>query len=163
MEAKVNWQGRMSFTGVADSGHALKLGADAGVGGDDDGARPMEMIAIGWAGCTAMDVISILMKKRQDVTDFEIKVNAARADEHPKVFTGAAFEYHIAGRGVDEAAVVRAIELSLTRYCPANAMLGKLMPTQFKYFIYEDQGDGRRELLKSGEYLPTAAEQASGG
>jgi putative redox protein len=122
----------------------------------------MELIAIGWAGCTAMDVISILNKKRQEVTGFEVTVNAARADEHPKVFTGAVFEYHIAGHRVDEAAVVRAIELSLTRYCPANAMLGRLMPTQFKYFIYEDQGEGRRGLVKSGEYLPSAAEQVSG-
>jgi putative redox protein len=162
MEAKVNWQGRMSFTGVADSGFALKLGTDPSVGGDDDGARPMEMLAIGWAGCTAMDVISILNKKRQDITDFEVKVSASRSDEHPKVFTGAAFEYVVVGHAVDEAALLRAIELSLTRYCPANAMLGRLMPTQFRYHIYEDLGEGRRELVKSGAYLPAAAAQVSG-
>lgn len=157
MEAKINWQGRMSFSGVADSGFTLKLGTDPSVGGDNDGARPMEMIAIGWAGCTAMDVISILNKKRQDITDFEVKLGAARADEHPKVFTAVVFDYIVVGRGVDEAAVVRAIELSLTRYCPANAMLGRIIPTQFRYQIYEDLGEGRRALVKSGEYLPAAA------
>jgi putative redox protein len=162
MEAKVSWQGRMSFTGMGESGFALKLGTDPSVGGDNDGARPMEMIAIGWAGCTAMDVVAILTKKRQDITDFEVKFNGSRAEDHPKIFTGAAFDYIIVGHAVDEAAVLRAIELSTTRYCPANAMLGKLMPTQFHYHIYEDLGEGRRELVKSGEFLPAEAARVSG-
>jgi putative redox protein len=162
MEAKINWQGRMSFSGVADSGFTLKLGTDPSVGGDNDGARPMEMIAIGWAGCTAMDVISILNKKREDVTDFEVKVSIARADEHPKVFTAAVFDYIVSGHGVDENAVARAIELSLTHYCPANAMLGRVTPAQFRYQIYEDLGEGRRELIKSGEYMPAAAAPVGG-
>jgi len=162
MEAKVNWQGRMSFNGVADSGFTLKLGTDPSVGGDNDGARPMEMIAIGWAGCTAMDVISILTKKRQDVTDFEVKVNLARAQDHPKVFSGAAFDYVVTGHKVDANAVVRAIELSLTVYCPANAMLGRITPTQFRYQVYEDLGEGRRQLVKSGEFLPAATAPVNG-
>jgi len=89
MEAKVNWQGRLTFIGTADSGFSVGLGGDAAAGGDSDGFRPMEMLAIGLAGCTAMDVISILGKKRQEVTDFEVKVHAGRAQEHPKVFTYA--------------------------------------------------------------------------
>ena len=89
MEAKVDWKGRLTFTGTADFGFSVQLGAKAAVGGDDDGFRPMELIAMGLAGCTAMDVISILRKKRQDVTEFEVQVHVERAEEHPKVFTEA--------------------------------------------------------------------------
>jgi len=124
------------------------------VGGDNDGVRPMEMLAIGLAGCTAMDVISILTKKRQDVTQFEVQVHAERAAEHPKVFTGAVIEYFVVGRGVEEEAVVRAIELSAVRYCPAQAMFSKVFPIELKYHIFEDLGDGQRSLVKSGVYAP---------
>jgi putative redox protein len=154
MEAKVTWHGRLTFTGSADSGFEVPLGSDPAVGGDNDGVRPMEMLAIGLAGCTAMDVISILSKKRQDVTQFEVRVHAERAAEHPKVFTGAEIEYFVTGRGVEEEAVVRAIELSAVRYCPAQAMFSKLFPIELKYHIFEDQGDGRRALVKSGVYTP---------
>jgi putative redox protein len=87
MEAKVTWHQGLSFTGTADTGYLVPLGANPRVGGDDDGFRPMELIATGLAGCTGMDTISILQKKRQDVTDFEVKVHTERADEHPRVFT----------------------------------------------------------------------------
>ncbi len=155
MDAKVTWQGRMSFTGQADSGFQLNLGTDPAVGGDNDGFRPMELLAIGLAGCTAMDVISILSKKRQVITAFDVQVQAAKADEHPKVFTRAVIEYVVVGKAVDQAAVVRAIELSATRYCPAQAMLGKAMPIALRYLIYEDLGDGKRALAAQGEYVPT--------
>ena len=112
----------------------------------------MELLATGLAGCTAMDVISILQKKRQEVTDFEVQVHAERASEHPKVFTSAVIEYFISGHNLDEAAVVRAIELSATRYCPAQAMFQNVFPMELKYHIYEDKGDGERELVKSGLY-----------
>jgi putative redox protein len=154
MEAKVVWHQKLSFDGCAETGFTLPLGADPSVGGDDDGFRPMELIAIGLAGCTAMDVVSILSKKRQDVTHFEVQVHADRAAEHPKVFTRATIEYFISGRGVDEKAVVRAIELSATRYCPAQAMFDQIMPIDLKYNIYEDQGGEKRELVKSETYKP---------
>ncbi len=156
MQAKVNWQGKLSFTGSADTGFSVPLGADAIVGGDEDGFRPMELIAVGLAGCTAMDVISILSKKRQEVTDFEVQVHARRAEEHPKVFTGATIEYHVSGHNVDEVAVVRAMELSATRYCPAQAMFDKIMPIELKYHLYEDEGAGKRHLVKSGVYSQPA-------
>ena len=98
MNAKVDWKGRMSFTGSADSGFEVPLGSYPEVGGDNDGFRPMELMAVSLAGCTAMDVISILKKKRQEVSDFQVKVETERADQHPKVFTSAAIEYHVAGR-----------------------------------------------------------------
>jgi putative redox protein len=158
MEAKVNWQGKLTFTGWAESGFHLPLGTEPAVGGDNDGFRPMELLAVGLAGCTAMDVISILSKKRQEVTDFEVQIHAGRATEHPKVITDAVIEYLITGRNLDEASVIRAIELSATRYCPAQAMFSKLMPIELKYHIYEDQGNGQRQLVKSAVYTPAAQE-----
>ena len=137
MEAKVVWNGRMTFTGSADSGFPVQLGTDPGVGGDNDGLRPMELIAIGLAGCTAMDVISILGKKRQEVISFITLVHAERAEEHPKVFTHVILEYLIEGRNIDPAAVERAIELSATKYCPAQAMLEKVFIIEHKYSIKE--------------------------
>lgn len=157
METKVTWKGNLSFDGTGDSGFVLPLGGQADVGGDEDGFLPVELIAIGLAGCTAMDVISILTKKRQTVTDFEVQVHAERATEHPKVITSAVIEYFVTGRQVDEAAVLRSIELSATRYCPAQAMLGKAFPMELKYNIYEDEGDGHRVLAKSGYYTIPAA------
>jgi putative redox protein len=157
MDALVTWKGKMSFTGTADSGFTLPLGTDPAVGGDNDGFRPMELFAVALAGCTSMDVISILSKKRQEISSFEVKVHAERAEEHPKVFTSSVVEYLISGHGVDEAAVVRAIELSALRYCPAQAMLSKLMPIELRYQIFEDESEGQRRLLKSGIYTPAEA------
>jgi putative redox protein len=153
MDVKVDWKGRMSFVGEAESGFKVNLGTYTEVGGDEDGFRPMELMALSLAGCTAMDVISILQKKRQDVTSFEVKVQADRADEHPKVFTKSVINYLVSGRGVDEKAVVRAIELSATRYCPAQGMLSQVMPIELRYEIYEDK-DGQRELVKQASYEP---------
>lgn len=150
MKANVDWKGRLSFTGKADSGFEVPLGTYAEVGGDEDGFRPMELIAVGLAGCTGMDVISILMKKRQEVTDFQVRVDAERADEHPKVFTEATIEYHLAGKGISESAVIRAMELSAESYCPAQAMLAKVFPIELRYIIYE------------GEKLETAVKTIEG-
>lgn len=137
MDAKLTWHGRLTFDGFSDSGFPIKLGADPEVGGDNDGARPMELIALGIAGCTAMDVISILLKKRQDITAFEVRLHADRAGEHPKVFTHVTIEYLIEGRNVDPAAVERAMELSETKYCPAQAMLKPVLPIDLTYKITE--------------------------
>lgn len=148
--AEVVWKSRMSFTGSADSGFEIPLGTDPGVGGDNDGARPMELIAIGLAGCTAMDVISILSKKRQQVTGFKVSVHAERASDHPKVFTSSVIDYEVTGKDIEEAAVVHAIELSATRYCPAQAMLGKVMPLELTYHIFESQANGTPTLVAEG-------------
>ncbi len=148
MNAKVTWQGKLTFRGSADTGFTVPLGAEPAVGGDNDGFRPMELIATGLAGCTAMDVISILQKKRQEVTGFEVRVEADRAEDHPKVFTAATIEYHVTGKAVDQAAVMRAIELSTTRYCPAQAMFAKVFPMRLKYFIYDETG----APISSGEF-----------
>ena len=157
MDAKVTWKSRLSFTASADSGFTLPLGTDPDVGGDNDGFRPMELMALSLAGCTAMDVASIMSKKRQDVTGFEVQVHAQRASEHPKVFTSALIEYFITGHAIDEAALVRSIELSATRYCPAQAMLGKIIPIEMKYTIYEAGVDEERALVASGVYTVPVA------
>ena len=147
-KAIVNWKSGMSFDGVADSRYHIPMDADRSVGGDNSASSPMELIALGLAGCTAMDVISILQKKRQDVTDFQVKVDASRKDEHPKIFSGAVINYIVTGKNIDEAALVRAIELSATRYCPAQAMLSRVFPMELRYEIYEDEGEGRKRLCK---------------
>lgn len=83
MNATVVWHRGLTFTGTADTGFAVPLGAEPEVGGADDGLRPMELMAMSLAGCTAMDVVSILRKKRQVITAFEVTVRAERAEEHP--------------------------------------------------------------------------------
>ena len=154
MNASVAWRQGLSFTGKADTGFEVPLGADPIVGGANDGFRPLELMTVSLAGCTAMDVISILTKKKQEVTAFEVKVNADQAQEFPKVFTQAVITYLVTGHAVDETAVLRAIELSATKYCPAQAMLGKVVPMELVYEIYEDEGSGKTRMVKRGKYQP---------
>ena len=153
IKSRVVLQEGMHFSGTTDAGMEIQLDAKQGVGGEGKGFVPMELMAISMAGCTAMDVISILRKKRQDLTDFEVRVDALRADEHPKVFTSATIEYLVTGHNVDEKAVVRAIELTSERYCPAQAMLGQIMPIDLHYQIFEEATGGKR-LVVEGEYIP---------
>ncbi|MDP2994510.1 MAG: OsmC family protein [Anaerolineales bacterium] len=154
MNATVAWRQGLSFTGKADTGFEVPLGADPEVGGANDGFRPLELMAVSLTGCTAMDVISILTKKKQEVTAFEVKVHAEQAEEFPKVFTQAVITYLVTGHAVDEAAVLRAIELTATKYCPAQAMLGKVVPMELVYEIYEDEGSGKTRMVKRGKYQP---------
>jgi putative redox protein len=150
MDAKVTWSQGMTFTGSADTGFSVPLGADPAVGGANYGFRPLELLAVSLAGCTAMDVISILQKKKQAVTAFDVQVHTEQVNEHPHVFTKAVITYLVTGHNVDEAAVIRAIELSATRYCPAQAMLAKAFPMELVYEIYEEKGNGERKLVKRG-------------
>jgi len=162
MNAKVTWNREMSFTGTAESGFKVPLGSGALGAGGDDGFRPLELMAVSLAGCTAMDVFSILEKKQQAVTAFEVRVQTDRADQHPKVFTHAVITYLVTGHAVDESAVVRAIELSATKYCPAQAMLGQLFPIELVYEIYEQESGGRLVPVKQGEYKPQTGQGSMG-
>lgn len=137
MDAKVIWKQGLSFDGSADSGFTIPLGSSVESGGADDGLRPMELLAIGLAGCTAMDVISILEKKRQKVSAFEVRVHAERGEEHPRVFTSMQIEYVVTGEEIDPAAVNRAVELSETKYCSAQAMLKKAVTITNKITIHQ--------------------------
>ena len=119
MKVTVNWKGDMIFAGETPSGFPVQMDSGSDFGGTNNGPRPMEMIALGLAGCTAMDVISILKKKRQEVTLFDVKMDAPRSQDHPKVFTSAVITYIISGKNISESAVLRAIELTSGKYCPA--------------------------------------------
>ena len=137
MESKVVWKGGMAFTGSSDSGYLIPLDAKKRAGGHEMGFQPLQLFAIGLVGCTGMDVISILNKKRQEVTEFEVTAHIERAEEHPRVFTKIVIEYKVTGKGIDQQAVERAVELSETRYCPAQAMLEKAADISHKIIILE--------------------------
>lgn len=137
MDAKVIWKEGMSFNGTADSGFFVPLGTTPSVGGNDDGFRPLELLAIGLAGCTAMDVASILRKKRQELKTFEVKVHAELNEDHPKVFTRLIIEYVLSGKDISREAVERAVELSEIKYCPAQAMFKKIAPIDLIITIKE--------------------------
>jgi putative redox protein len=118
--AQIVWEGKdVSFQATGGSGYSMRFENPSG----PKGASPMEVLAIASGACTAMDVIDILRKKRQDVANFEVNVLGTRATEHPMVFVEMDLEYVVTGRGIDPRAVERAIELSLTKYCSVNISL----------------------------------------
>lgn len=150
MDAKVTLLERLSFVGVADSGHPVKIDGRKEVGGDDSAAHPMELMAFSLGSCTAMDVVTILRKKQQDVSGFEVRLHIDRAADHPRVFTRAVLTYEVRGENVDEVAVRRAIALSVMKYCPANAMLSRLFSMEYRYRILTRDG----ELQTEGIWAP---------
>lgn len=137
MEAKAVWKGDLTFVGSADSGFSLVMDTFKEVGGNESGFRPVELIAIGVAGCTGMDVISILKKKHQEVTAFEVLVHATRAAEHPKKITHMLIEYVVTGKNIDPAAVERAVQLSEEKYCPSIATIRNNVTIENKIVIKE--------------------------
>ncbi|MEB2332698.1 MAG: OsmC family protein [Anaerolineaceae bacterium] len=141
MNVKLNWQTGMEFIGAGSSGLPIRMSAGAPLEETAEGIRPMELIALGLIGCQAMDVMAILQKKRQQVTRFETRFDGSRASEHPKVFTRVEVLFAIVGRQIDESAVLRAIELTATKYCPAQAMLEQAFPIELRYEIYEEDAD----------------------
>jgi putative redox protein len=135
MEAKVTWKDNLHFNASAGSGATLLLAS----GGESDGFSPMELVAVSLAGCTAMDVISVLQKKKQAVTEFEVKVTAERVQTEPRIFSHMLVEYIVTGHDVDIHAVERAVELSTTKYCSVQAMLGKAVPIEHKITLQQAQ------------------------
>ena len=140
MKATVTLCGGMRFVGQADSGHAVVMDTTATSGGLDTAVRPSELLLIGLAGCTGMDVISILRKKRQPVTGLEVVVRAEHAPDHPKRFTAMAVEYRVSGSGVDPAAVRRAIELSESTYCSVGSTLREPVSITSSFTILAGEG-----------------------
>lgn len=137
MVARAKLEADMRFIATADSGHSVTLDAAEHAGGQNAGFRPMEMLLVGLAGCTGMDVIAILRKKRQQVTGYEVHVEGVRAEEDPMVFVDITVEHVVTGHHVQMEAVARAIELSEQRYCGAGAMLGKVAHLTHVYRIVE--------------------------
>jgi putative redox protein len=140
-EATVTLVDGMQFLAETGCGHWLNIDAAPEVGGRDTGCRPMALLMAGLAGCTAMDVISILRKMQQKVTGLRVHVSGERAAEHPKRFLSIDIEYTIVGFGVSEDKVARAIELSETKYCPAMASLRPGAPITSGYVIVEGGPD----------------------
>ena len=124
MDATITLQDGMHFVAVPDSGMVVHIDNKPETG-ERQGASPMELLLVSLGGCTGMDVISILRKKRQNVTGFELRVHGDRATDHPKVFTAFTIEYVVRGVDIDAAAVARAVELSVENYCSVHAMLHK--------------------------------------
>jgi len=137
MTARATLETGMRFDAQSGSGHHVMLDAAVQGGGQDAGFRPMELLLVGLAGCTGMDVISILRKKRQEVTGYEVHVQGVRAEDHPMVFVEITVEHVITGHRIQPEAVARAIELSRDRYCGAGAMLGKVAHLTHSYRIVE--------------------------
>jgi putative redox protein len=130
----------MQFVGEAGSGHAIVLDGKPENGGRDTGARPMELVLVALAGCTAMDVKHVLMRMRQDVSGLQVKVQAERADEHPKVYTDIQLEYVVRGRNLSEKAVTDAVKLSQDKYCSVSAMLAETAQIGYTIKIMDETG-----------------------
>lgn len=129
----------LQLVAYGNTGHAVLMDQKEEVGGFDQAPSPMEFILFGLAGCTAMDVISILQKKRENVKRVEVHFEAERAEDHPKVYKKIHLKYVIKGKNVNPKSVERAIELSETKYCSASAMLSKTAEITHEYVIVEEE------------------------
>lgn len=134
VEVNVNWTGDMHFSGQNSKGASVEMGSV----GDKPGVSPMEMLLFGLAGCTGMDVVHILRKKKMEPEDFRLTVRAKRAEEHPKVYTEIELTYLLWGDNLTDKAVQDAIRLSEEKYCSASAMLSKTANITIKYKINPD-------------------------
>lgn len=138
VEAKVKLIKEMQFTGSATSGHDLTMDADDAAGGHNAGFRPMELLLVGFGGCSGMDVISILRKKRQAVSGLEINVRGDKKEDYPKIYKEIHIEYIVKGKGIEKTAVERAIQLSLDKYCSVGATLAKAGTITHSFRIEEE-------------------------
>lgn len=125
MKARVKWLDNMSFVGESGSGHSVVMDGPPELGGRNLGVRPMEMLLLGLGGCASFDVVLILQKSKQQVTDCEVEIEAERADKEPKVFTRIHLHFIVKGHDLSDEKVERAIRLSAEKYCSASIMLGK--------------------------------------
>lgn len=137
MKARVKWIENVCFMGESETGHAVVLDGAPDAGGRNLGMRPMEMLLIGMGACTSFDVVTILKKARQPVSDCVAEIDATRADEIPKVFTKIHVHFVITGRGLNPTQVERAVKLSAEKYCSASIMLGKSAEMTHDFEIVE--------------------------
>jgi len=138
--AKVTYTNGLQFVGEASSGHAIVMDGDPGFGGHNTGLRPMELLLLGLGSCTGMDVISVMKKKKQDVTGLEINVEGHKEENYPKKFTDINIEFIIKGRNISEDTVKRSIDLSMNKYCSVKATLEGTAKISFSYRIIQEQG-----------------------
>lgn len=123
MKATIEWQDKVHFKATAGSGHTVPMDGPPDAGGENRGARPMELVLMGLGGCSSFDVVNILTKSRQNVVDCVTEVTGERADEVPQVFTSIHLHFRVTGRALDERRVARAVSLSAEKYCSASIML----------------------------------------
>ncbi len=138
MKSNVKLTGDMQFIATADSGHAVVMDAPPSVGGKNTGAKPSELVLMGLGGCTGMDVISILRKKKQEITGFEMNVTGETPENRPRTFTDFHVEYIFKGNNISEEAVKRAIDLSRDKYCLVGMTLAKAANITYSYKIIEE-------------------------
>ncbi len=137
MKVEVDWTGGISFEAIADSGHKVLMDASPAAGGENKGSRPMELLLMGLGGCSSIDVMLMLQKSRQDVTDCKAVIEAERADAVPAVFTHIHVHFIVTGRGLSSKHVERAVKLSAEKYCSASIMLAKAVEITHDYEILE--------------------------
>lgn len=137
MKGRVKWVEGRTFVGESGSGHNIVLGTAFGPEGRSPGPSPMELVLIGTGGCSAYDVIHILEKGREAIEDCVVEMDADRAETEPKVFTRIHMHFVVKGRGLAEAKVARAIDLSLQKYCSATAMMAKTATITHDFEIIE--------------------------
>ena len=138
MKSNVKLIEGMQFKATADSGHTVVMDAPPSVGGTNSGSKPSELVLMGLGGCTGMDVISILRKKKQDITGFEMNVTAEMPENFPRTFTDFHVEYIITGRDISEDAVKRAIDLSKDKYCLVGMTLAKASKMTYSYKVIQE-------------------------
>jgi len=137
MQARIKWVQDATFLGESGSGHAVVMDGPPDHGGRNLGVRPMEMLLLGLGGCSAFDVVSILKKSRQPISDCVAEIEAARAEQDPKIFTRIHVHFIVTGQGLDDKRVARAVSLSADKYCSASIMLGKSAAVTHDYEIRE--------------------------
>jgi putative redox protein len=137
MKARVKLIEGVSFAGQSESGHTVVMDGPPDSGGKNLGVRPMEMLLLGLGGCSAFDVVHILRKGRQVITDCIAEIDATRADTDPKVFTRIHVHFIVSGRGLDPNRVEQAVKLSAEKYCSASIMLGKVAEITHDFEIME--------------------------
>ena len=137
MKARVKWVENTLFLGESGSGHAVVMDGPPESGGRNLGVRPMEMLLLGMGGCASFDVVHILRKGRHDIRDCEAYLEAERAETEPKVFTRIHIRFVVTGKGLSDAVVERAIQLSAEKYCSASVMLGKTAGITHDFEIVE--------------------------
>ncbi|MGC9386812.1 MAG: OsmC family protein [Hydrogenovibrio sp.] len=137
MTAKVTWQGGMAFEGTTQSGHSVLMDAAPEVGGENKGARPMEMVLLGLGGCTSIDVMMMLQKSQQEVTDCQVEIASERSDTIPKVFTKIHVHFKVSGRDLNPKKVERAVNLSAEKYCSVSKMLEHSVEMRHDFEIIE--------------------------
>jgi len=137
MKARIKWVDGMTFIGESESGHAVVMDASPEVGGRNLGPRPMEMLLLGTGGCSSIDVMMILKKSRQAVSDCYVEMSAERAETDPKVFTKIHMHFVVKGKDIKPEAVEKAVKLSAEKYCSASIMLGATAQMSHDFEIVE--------------------------